>query len=465
MKKRTNEIINNTHTDGEKEPNAVRLIRKANRLVEGKYRFDIWEMRVFTKMLMKIHRDDEDFKVYRIYLHEVIQDFELQEDGHSYKYLKQGAERLGRREIRVLMDTPDGKMELFTHIATGVKSFVEEKSAKYLDISFHPDMKPLLLQLQSQFLMYDVRNILKLQSSFSVRIYELLKQYETIGKRQIKIQELKEMLDVTEKYPLYGNFKQRVIVKAQEDLEAYTDIKFTFDEIKTGRAVTGLVFWISPNKMRQDIGKMLYFPEVIQEPIKISELSDLYSLVQNWNGISMTILERWNEIYGFNALEKQIKKTIELISKGKQIHNPVGFMTWALQNPNAINEPQKTLKIDFDAKKTQPKWSSKQIDSCWKGEFAEWYPKYLEQVAKSVGREEFHKTVEDLRLVYPEKIFSNLFLFSDGSVNEEALNSSVGVRLLEKKGQSKEKVFKDWFLKNHEIEINLLRSGEWIMVE
>ena len=458
MKKHNNDKNNSTTN---KETNVVKLIRKANRLVEGKYRFDIWEMRVFTKMLMKIHRDDEDFKVYRIYLHEVIQDFDLQEDGHSYKYLKQGAERLGRREIRVLMDTPDGKMELFTHIATGVKSFVEEKSAKYLDISFHPDMKPFLLQLQSQFLMYDVRNILKLQSSFSIRIYELLKQYETIGKRQIKIHELKEMLDVVEKYPLYGNFKQRVIVKAQEDLEKYTDIKFTFDEVKTGRAVTAITFWITPNKNKQDFGKMLYFPEIAEELKGSGQTDDLLTLTQNWEGMTTALIEQWVNIYGIEEVSKEIIKTNKLILEGKNVHNPVGFVTWALQNPNVIKgATPPPLKVQI-VHQEELKLSSKEIDNYWKGDFNQWFLDYLQQIAISSPHEVFHSIVEELRHLYSEKLFSTLFLYKDGSVNEEALNSSVGVKLLEKENKTKESVFVDWFFERFQKKITLQRNGTW----
>lgn len=61
---------------------SVKLIRKSNNLVEGKYRFDIWEMRVFTKMLTMIFPDDEDFKEYRIYLKDVIDEFNLTTDKH-----------------------------------------------------------------------------------------------------------------------------------------------------------------------------------------------------------------------------------------------------------------------------------------------------------------------------------------------------------------------------------------------
>ncbi|PWK27619.1 replication initiator protein [Arcicella aurantiaca] len=462
MKKLKKDKLDNNQTI-KKDTDVVKLIRKANRLVEGKYRFDIWEMRVFTKMLMKIHRDDEDFKVYRIYLHEVIQDFELQEDGHSYKFLKQGAERLGRREIRVLMDTPDGKMELFTHIATGVKSFVEEKTAKYLDISFHPDMKPYLLQLQSQFLMYDVRNILKLQSSFSIRIYELLKQYETIGKRTLKVQELKEMLDVVDKYPLYGNFKQRVIVKAQEDLEKFTDIKFTFDEVKSGRAVTGLVFWIIPNREKQDSGNLLYLPEVASTIVEDTdqEISQLLTLTQRWEGVSKTVVEQWRNVYGFETVLAQIKKTNKQISEGKKIHNPMGFVVWSLQNPEITgNVAEPVSKIETPVKE-EPKYTSKQINFYWNGEFANWFVIYLQNLAINCEKVLYHKKVDELRATYSEKLFNNLFMFNDGSVNEESLNSSVGIKLLETEQKSKENIFQEWFWNKFQVRILQQRSGDW----
>jgi hypothetical protein len=46
-------------------------------------------------------------------------------------------------------------------------------------------------------------------------------------------------------------------------------------------------------------------------------------------------------------------------------------------------------------------------------------------------------------------------------VNEEALNSSVGVRLLEKEKRSKESIFADWFLERFQKRIFLQRNGTW----
>ncbi len=106
----------------ETEDKKVKLIRKSNDLVEGRYRFDIWEMRVFTKMLMLIHKDDEDFKEYRIYLKDLVKEFGIK-DKNAYEWIKKGSEGLMKKEISIERDTPDGVMEFKTYIAVGVDSF------------------------------------------------------------------------------------------------------------------------------------------------------------------------------------------------------------------------------------------------------------------------------------------------------------------------------------------------------
>ena len=65
----------------------VKFVRKSNDLVEARYKFDIWETRLFTKMLTMINMDDEDFKDYRIYLRDIVREFELVKNKESYELL------------------------------------------------------------------------------------------------------------------------------------------------------------------------------------------------------------------------------------------------------------------------------------------------------------------------------------------------------------------------------------------
>ncbi len=59
------------------------VIKKSNQLIEARYKFDVWETRIFLSVLSNIRRDDEDFKVYRIWYREVIKSFGLK-SGQSY---------------------------------------------------------------------------------------------------------------------------------------------------------------------------------------------------------------------------------------------------------------------------------------------------------------------------------------------------------------------------------------------
>ena len=304
---------------------SVKLVRKSNNLVEGKYRFDIWEMRVFTKMLTMILPSDEDFKEYRIYLKEVIDDFNLAADKQSYKLLKDGAVKLMKKEIKIIRDTDEGEKEFLTHIAVGLDSFTSKTQGSYVDISFHPKMKPFLLQLQTQFLMYDVRNILQLQSSYSVRIYELLKQYEKIGKRTFSIDDLKETLAVMDKYPLYANFKQRIIMKAQEDLETYTDIRFTFEEVKKGRSIHSIVFTIKSNRSIVEERKLLtpIITKIFDENVNNMEI---YNLVKEFPGVNQNTVNDWFNKYNREYIIERINILLKQLAKGKEIKNPMGYL-------------------------------------------------------------------------------------------------------------------------------------------
>jgi len=147
-------------------------------------------------------------------------------------------------------------------------------SAKYYDnegrveLCFDPNLKPYLLALQQKFVRYQLKNTIRLKSAYSVRIYELLKQYQAIGSRSFEIEELRGFLGVPEgKLNTYSNFKLRVIEPAMAELKN-TDISFTYEPDKTGRKVTGLTFKIFKN---DDIVKKSYKKKAPAEVKTITE--------------------------------------------------------------------------------------------------------------------------------------------------------------------------------------------------
>jgi plasmid replication initiation protein len=359
------------NSPAKKQKQVVKLVRKSNQLVEGRYKFDIWETRVFTKMLTLIKRDDVDFKNYRIYIKDVIDEFGLEKDNRAYERIKRAGIKLNDRSVRIYRDTDEGKMQFDTKIVASVESFVNNSEGKYIDVSFHPRMKPYLLALKSKFTVYDSRNILALPSTYTIRIYELLKQYEPIGNRKIDLHDLKEMIGAVEEtfdgetrfikdhYPLYGNFRQKILLKAQNDLKKHTDISFEFEPLKRGRKVVALQFYIYKNSPVGKKRKPRSTPVLIQSPAPkqsstiINEperevFAELFPLVKSWIGEKAfrNLLANYPE----NQVRRSIRYTLNRIKNGDEIKNVAGHIVSMSKQTGLFDPVEKAKEVQKQKK-------------------------------------------------------------------------------------------------------------------
>ncbi len=351
-----------------KKNQVVTLVKKSNRLVEGRYNFDIWETRVFSTMVSRIKISDNDFQNYRIYVADLVNEYGLENSKSPYDRVKAAARSLVRKIIRIEVLEEGEVMELDTPIVAGVKSPKKEQKGKgFVDLSFHPDMKPLLLQLKKEFTTYDVRNILRLPSTYSIRIYELLKQYERIGKRTFILTELKEMVGVLERledsngevtfidrYPLYGNFKQRVILQAQKDLKAHTDIVFDFDPIKKGRKFHEIIFYISKNKPKRNQTSKQIAKEVKEE----KQIHVLFDKIKDWKDITEASVRSLYKKYGIERLYGAYSQTTEAM-QSKTIESPGKYFYNLAHNAPSlfeeIKEKEQNPQLKIEEQKQREK--------------------------------------------------------------------------------------------------------------
>jgi plasmid replication initiation protein len=225
----------------------IALIKKSNQLIEARYNFSVWEMRFFLSVIAQIHRDDDDFKVYRVWFRDIVKTFGLNKNHNSYDLLRDGANKLMDKSFYVRYEDNGNQRESRYHILRKIdystlgKEEGRVESQEFIDITIEQEMKPFLLQLQRNFTTYDLRNIVKL-GVYPIRIYELLKQYETFGKRTLGYEELKTMLEL-EHYSAFGTFYQRIITPAVEEINKNTDLfVYEVDKIKEGKKVVALEF-------------------------------------------------------------------------------------------------------------------------------------------------------------------------------------------------------------------------------
>lgn len=118
------------------------------------------------------------------------------------------------------------------------------KNKGIIELEFSKKLIPYLLQLKEKFTRYQLKNILRLSNKHSIRIYELLKQYENIGNRTFTVDELKKILMLEGQYKAFTDFDKRVLKPTMEEINDYTDLKVSYEKIKKGRAIHSIKYKI-----------------------------------------------------------------------------------------------------------------------------------------------------------------------------------------------------------------------------
>lgn len=317
------------------------LVTKSNNLVEARYHFSIWETRVFTKLVSLIQPGDADFKKYKLYIKDLVQFFGVN-DNDAYVKIKAVPDSLLKKVVTIPY-TEHGEERL---LKTGLiaQATIPKKKEGYIELSFHPDLKPYLLQLKRTFLSYDIRNVLKISSVYSIRIYELLKQYENLGYREFDLEELKVILGVSDKYKLYGHFKSRIIIKAQKDLQQHTDISFSFTEVKKGRKVMGILFEIDAN-----ICPAILEEESLTTTVE-ADKAQLEALLEEW-GVTAENRQLYFKKYPVDYLQTRVQyvknqQTLKA-SRSKKIDNLAAYFNSIVHKKELVDyveEKKKTKK-------------------------------------------------------------------------------------------------------------------------
>lgn len=217
-------------------------------------------------------------------------------------------------------------------------------------------MKPHLLSLKGEYLSYDATNTNNLSSFYHVRLYEILKQYERIGKRTITVEELKKKLGVIEEIlhagkveyydymPKYSAFRTKVLLKAQKALAKNTDISFTFKGLKRGRSYYAIEFTIISQP------KALTVVEETIAPLPYAEIEEVYETVKHH--LSKEQIINWVETYDFQSVSAAIAYTRQQILRGNRIMNVGGYVATLLQNQGFTVANPKEEVAESDAQKT-----------------------------------------------------------------------------------------------------------------
>lgn len=230
-------------TDHDKSDNRLRLVSKANDLVEAKYRLTVQEQKIILMAISKINPMESEFNnPYSLSIDEVAEACEINRGG-TYQKVAAAVDKLMTRLVK--LKTDDG--HVVTHWIQKARYYTGQG---HFEFWFDEDMKPYLLNLK-EYISYDRKAVLQFQSQYSFRIYEILKKWQGANKGNqfsVKVEQIREVLGIRKtEYRLFADFKRRVIDKAKVELTQQSDLTFEYHTWKEGRAVVGLVFKIKDN--------------------------------------------------------------------------------------------------------------------------------------------------------------------------------------------------------------------------
>ena len=231
------------------------LVVKANNIIEASYQLSLNEQRLILAAIACIPKGEEvtDNTGYCVTRESFI---ELGVNPKTAsREIREACDRLFNRVITITTEAGTFKtrwvqdiMKYNSDWALANPEFIQEVTGSdpYAEdyilaaIRFSKSVLPFISNLSSNFTQYFLQDIAGISSGYSIRFYELMMQFKSTGYRKIRLDDLRNMLDLNDKYPLTADLKRWVIDTAIDELNEKSPIKITYKLLKTGRKFTHL---------------------------------------------------------------------------------------------------------------------------------------------------------------------------------------------------------------------------------
>ena len=222
------------------------VVVKSNKLIEASYRLDLIEQRIILYAIVEARETQQGLSDGFVTLEakRFAAMFGMDES-NTYGQLKEAMDTLFGRYIVVHDIHPESGCARVSKVRwISTASYIDGAGA--VQLRFATDMLPYITRLETEFTSYRLEKIGRMTSVNAVRMYELLVQYLSIGKREFGISQLKETLGMEGRYKAIKDFKKDVLDMAVSQINEHSDIRVSYTQRKTGRTVTHLIFAIKP---------------------------------------------------------------------------------------------------------------------------------------------------------------------------------------------------------------------------
>lgn len=319
-----------------------RNLLQHNVITEAKYDMTSLEINLFMSLIGNVSPKDPETHTYKVYL----SDLELlSSKRYNAIEVEQACEDLQGRTATVWT----GKNFKKYNFVIDSEYSHENRTVK---LSMHPDIRHWFINLKNNFTIFQLSYILKLKSKYSKRIYQMVCQYRNRGKLELEVMEMKERLGLITKtrggkikdpYPNIAKFRDRVLEVAVKEINSTTDIKVSYENVKTGKKITHISFTIEGQAHQGAIP----FQRTIPKALKLEEIAE----DQKSAPVGATRLECdpdaavEEKLLSYRLAPWQVKKIIENFTE-KEIHK-VLYQVQILMSDKKVTNLGATTALKF----------------------------------------------------------------------------------------------------------------------
>ena len=221
------------------------LVVKDNALINASYNLELTEQRLIMLAIINARESGQgitaDSKL-EIHASDYAKLFNVSADA-SYKALREAVNNLFNRQFSYTAEyKKTGKVGIVRSRWVSRIFYVDDLAL--LEITFAPDVVPLITRLEEHFTKYEAKQVDHLTSKYATRLYELLIAWREVGKvPQLELSEFRNRLGLVDsEYTAMSDFKKRVLEPSIKQINEHTDITVTYEQHKKGRIISGFSF-------------------------------------------------------------------------------------------------------------------------------------------------------------------------------------------------------------------------------
>ena len=219
------------------------LVVKDNALMNASYNLEVTEQRLILLAIInarETHQGITSDSKLEIHANDYASQFHVTKEA-AYKALKTAVNNLFERQFSFKEETKKGIGVVRSRWVSRIK-YIDDSAI--LEITFAPDVVPLITRLEKHFTSYQIQQVTQLTGKYAIRLYELLIAWREVGKvPQIELSEFRVKLGVEDdEYKAMNHFKSRVLEPSIKQINQHTDITVSYEQHKRGRTITGFSF-------------------------------------------------------------------------------------------------------------------------------------------------------------------------------------------------------------------------------